>query len=213
MRRAGSARLFRPDRRAPDTGHRAPGAGPGGDRRPDPRRRRAMLATSSRRSTIARPVRRSRRSGRSSSPPGAAAGPRSGPWPRSSTAQLDLLVGYAARMAGRRSRRGRPVGDDGPASSTAEDARLERWPSSCTGPTPARVLVTRAADQAGDLLSALRAAGLDPVPVPAIAIEFGAARRRPRRRGRATSGTRTAGWCSRARTARGRSSRPPSGCS
>ncbi len=35
-----------------------------------------------------------------------------------------------------------------------------------------RVLVTRALDQAGELLSALRDAGLDPVPVPAIAIEF-----------------------------------------
>lgn len=35
-----------------------------------------------------------------------------------------------------------------------------------------RVLVTRAADQAGELLSALRDAGLEPVPVPAIAIEL-----------------------------------------
>lgn len=35
-----------------------------------------------------------------------------------------------------------------------------------------RVLVTRAADQAAELLSALRDAGLDPVSVPAIAVEF-----------------------------------------
>jgi hydroxymethylbilane synthase len=35
-----------------------------------------------------------------------------------------------------------------------------------------RVLVTRAADQAAELVSALRDAGLHPVPVPAIAIEF-----------------------------------------
>ena len=35
-----------------------------------------------------------------------------------------------------------------------------------------RVLVTRGADQAAELVSALRDAGLDPVPVPAIAIEF-----------------------------------------
>src|SRR5262249_58220600 len=34
-----------------------------------------------------------------------------------------------------------------------------------------RVLITRAADQAGELLSALRRAGLEPVLVPAIAIE------------------------------------------
>jgi len=34
------------------------------------------------------------------------------------------------------------------------------------------VLVTRAADQAGELVSALRDAGLDPIEVPAIAIEF-----------------------------------------
>ena len=38
--------------------------------------------------------------------------------------------------------------------------------------SPGRVLVTRAADQAGELLSALRDAGLDPIEVPAIAIEF-----------------------------------------
>ena len=39
-------------------------------------------------------------------------------------------------------------------------------------PSAARVLVTRAADQADELVSALRHAGLDPILVPAIAIEF-----------------------------------------
>jgi uroporphyrinogen-III synthase len=38
--------------------------------------------------------------------------------------------------------------------------------------SPRRVLITRAADQAADLASALRQSGLDPVAVPAIAIEF-----------------------------------------
>jgi hydroxymethylbilane synthase len=41
-----------------------------------------------------------------------------------------------------------------------------------SGPAAPRVLVTRAADQAGELESALRDAGLDPVRVPAIAVEF-----------------------------------------
>ena len=39
-------------------------------------------------------------------------------------------------------------------------------------PVARRVLVTRAAEQADELVSALRDAGLDPVPVPAIAVEF-----------------------------------------
>jgi hydroxymethylbilane synthase len=39
-------------------------------------------------------------------------------------------------------------------------------------PVGRRVLVTRAAEQADELVSALRDAGLDPVPVPTIAIEF-----------------------------------------
>ncbi len=43
-------------------------------------------------------------------------------------------------------------------------------------PTAPRVLVTRAAEQAANLLAALRHAGVDPVPVPAIAVEFEPAR-------------------------------------
>lgn len=39
-------------------------------------------------------------------------------------------------------------------------------------PPGRRVLVTRAAEQADELMSALRHAGLDPVPVPTIAVEF-----------------------------------------
>ncbi len=39
-------------------------------------------------------------------------------------------------------------------------------------PVAPRVLVARAAEQAGELMSALRANGLDPVPVPAIEVEL-----------------------------------------
>jgi hydroxymethylbilane synthase len=39
-------------------------------------------------------------------------------------------------------------------------------------PAGRRVLVTRAAEQADELVSAMLAAGLDPVPVPTIAVEF-----------------------------------------
>jgi hydroxymethylbilane synthase len=47
-----------------------------------------------------------------------------------------------------------------------------------TSRSPARrVLVTRAAEQADDLVSALLDVGLDPVPVPTIAVEFEAPRR------------------------------------
>jgi hydroxymethylbilane synthase len=46
-------------------------------------------------------------------------------------------------------------------------------PESATSqPVARRVLVTRAAEQADELLSALRGAGLDPVPVATIAVEF-----------------------------------------
>jgi hypothetical protein len=40
-----------------------------------------------------------------------------------------------------------------------------------------RVLVTRAAEQADEIISALRNAGLDPVPVPSIAVELEPSRR------------------------------------
>ena len=40
-------------------------------------------------------------------------------------------------------------------------------------PTAPRVLVTRAPEQAAELVSALRDLGIEPVPVPAIAVEFG----------------------------------------
>lgn len=52
-----------------------------------------------------------------------------------------------------------------------KDASTPRATTAVTGDRP-RVLVTRAAQQAGELVSALRDAGLDPVPVPTIAIEF-----------------------------------------
>jgi len=41
-----------------------------------------------------------------------------------------------------------------------------------SGPAFPRVLVTRAAEQAGELSTELRKLGLDPVPVPSIAVEF-----------------------------------------
>ena len=80
---------------------------------------------------------------------------------------LDLLVGRADPDGSDAAvlRRQGPV-DDGEALGRA--LAVELRPSA-----PTRVLVTRAADQAGDLLSALRAAGLQPVPVPAIEVELG----------------------------------------
>ena len=97
--------------------------------------------------------------------------------------EIDLLGGYASpddtRIAiGRR---------HGPLASGEDLARelaLEldagtggRATAGVPGPgsrrsSARRVLVTRAADQAAELASALRDAGLDPIPVPAIAIEF-----------------------------------------
>lgn len=97
--------------------------------------------------------------------------------------QLDLLGGYASPDGVRTAiaRRHGPVasGDDiGRALALELDseagvrriagaAREQDPPSSAS-----RVLVTRAAGQGGVLMSALLDAGLDPVPVPAIAIEF-----------------------------------------
>lgn len=93
---------------------------------------------------------------------------------------LDLLGGYA-----------RPDGSEafvarrrGPAKAGADLARelaaelASRRDGTATGtisagrPPPRRVLVTRAAEQADELISALRVAGLAPVFVPSIAVEF-----------------------------------------
>ncbi len=97
--------------------------------------------------------------------------------------ELDLLGGYA-----------KPDGSDtalarrrGPLTTGADLARdlataldsrarirtvVTRIEPAAAHAVARRVLVTRAAEQADDLISALRDAGLDPVPVPTIAIEF-----------------------------------------
>ncbi len=97
--------------------------------------------------------------------------------------ELDLLGGYASPDGARTAiaRRHGPVasGEDlarelaveldsaphvrGTAGTAGREGRRASAP---------RVLVTRATDQAGELVSALRDAGLDPIPVPTIAIEF-----------------------------------------
>jgi hydroxymethylbilane synthase len=96
--------------------------------------------------------------------------------------ELDLLGGYAspdgahAVLAQRRGpvAAGEDLGrelaaelDSGARIRTTGRFELDRPRS-----VARRVLVTRAADQAHQLVSALRQAGLDPVAVPAIAIEF-----------------------------------------
>jgi hydroxymethylbilane synthase len=97
--------------------------------------------------------------------------------------QLELLGGYASPDGSRTvvARRRGPIaaGED-----LARELAVELDSGARIRPTPGRiepdrppsmarrVLVTRAADQAGELLSALRDAGVDPVPVPAIAVEF-----------------------------------------
>ena len=96
---------------------------------------------------------------------------------------IDLLGGYASpggSPMGVAHRRG-PVGSgtelgrelavelDAMARIRAMVGRDDPGPS---GSGARRVLVTRAADQAGELESALRDAGLDPIPVPTIAVEF-----------------------------------------
>jgi hydroxymethylbilane synthase len=97
--------------------------------------------------------------------------------------ELELLGGYASpdgsgTVVARR--RGPVAAGEHLARQLAAEldagARIRPTTSRFEPDTPSsmarRVLVTRAADQAGELLSALRDAGLDPVPVPAIAVEF-----------------------------------------
>ena len=163
VRRAGSPRLFRPRRRAPDTGHRA--AAPGQGVSPSSPRRRPR-APRPRRGGRRSPVRQAvRRNGRSSSPPGAAVEPRSGPWPRSSRGHWTCSSAGPSRTGAT----GRPAADRG-----SDDGRrsVERWPSSCTVLAGSRPR-DPGSRQAGDLLLALHAAGLQPVPVPAIEVELG----------------------------------------
>jgi hydroxymethylbilane synthase len=97
--------------------------------------------------------------------------------------ELDLLGGYASPDGARTriARRRGPVssGEDlgrGLAVELDSGARVPAI-AGTAGPdgqrsSTRRVLVTRAPDQAGELVSALRDAGLDPIPVPAIAIEI-----------------------------------------
>ena len=96
---------------------------------------------------------------------------------------IELLGGYAkpdgsgTTFARRRGRVG--AGEDLARELVAElDSRTEiRTTAAVVEPRTARpvaprVLVTRAADQAEELVTSLRDAGLDPVPVPTIAVEF-----------------------------------------
>jgi hypothetical protein len=97
--------------------------------------------------------------------------------------ELDLLGGYASPDGARATiaRRRGPVasGEDlgrGLAVELHSGAHV-RATAGTAGPegrrsSPPRVMVTRAHDQAGKLVSALRDAGLDPIPVPAIAIRL-----------------------------------------
>jgi hydroxymethylbilane synthase len=96
--------------------------------------------------------------------------------------ELDLLGGYASPDGSGTAvaRRRGPVaaGEDlAREVATALDSRARvRGPVAdvepvTSRPTPRRVLVTRAAEQADELASALRHEGLDPVPVPTIAVE------------------------------------------
>ena len=96
--------------------------------------------------------------------------------------ELDLLGGYASPDGSGTAlarRRGPVAGGEDLARELAAalDART-RVPGlvadvapSASRPTPRRVLVTRAVEQAEELVSALRHEGLDPVPVPTIAVE------------------------------------------
>jgi hydroxymethylbilane synthase len=97
--------------------------------------------------------------------------------------ELDLLGGYASpdRAGTAIARRHGPLGSgEDLARELAAELDVEARIRTISGdvpreggrPSARRVLVTRAADQAAELVSALRDAGLDPIAVPAIAIEF-----------------------------------------
>ncbi len=160
-----------------------PAAGPGGDRRPDPDRRRADARGGRSHRRSRRPAGRSRPSERSSAHPEAAVARRSARWPRSSATSSTCSAGHASPDGARTAiaRRHGPVasGED-----LARELALELHSAApdrtISGDVPRdggrssarRVLVTRAADQTGELVSALRDAGLDPIAVPAIDIEF-----------------------------------------
>jgi hydroxymethylbilane synthase len=101
--------------------------------------------------------------------------------------ELDLLGGYASPDGARAAiarRHGPLVSGDDLAREVAAELDVgprTRATTGFVGPTGGRssarrVLVTRAADQAAELASALRDVGLDPILVPAIAIEFEPAR-------------------------------------
>lgn len=96
--------------------------------------------------------------------------------------EIDILGGYArldgsaTRLARRRGAAGAGV-DLGRALAAQLDARDGTRVRRMHGTSPSlprkgRVLVVRAADQAGELVSSLERAGLQAVPVPTIAIEL-----------------------------------------
>ncbi len=97
--------------------------------------------------------------------------------------ELDLLGGYASPEGARTAiarRRGPVASGEELGRGLAEELELTSGVRATAGasqptgggPSVRRVLVTRAADQADELLSALREAGLDPISVPAIAVEI-----------------------------------------
>jgi hydroxymethylbilane synthase len=97
--------------------------------------------------------------------------------------ELDLLGGYASPDGGRTAiaRRRGPIaagGDLGRGLAAELDsgpvvrAIMGNAEPHGRHASPRRVLVTRAVDQACELVSALRGVGLDPIEVPAIAIEY-----------------------------------------
>jgi hydroxymethylbilane synthase len=97
--------------------------------------------------------------------------------------ELELLGGYASPDGSRAvlaSRRGPVAAGEDLAHALAAELQsgvrarttVGRVEPDSSNSTARRVLVTRAAGQSRELVAALRDAGLDPVPVPAIAVEF-----------------------------------------